>query len=238
MPNDKGWISIHRKIQENKIWFSDPFSRAQAWIDLILIANYEDGGFFIRGNWVEVKRGQVGYSKESLAKRWKWSRGKVIRFVNFLSEMGNIVQQNNPILSLITIKNYDEYQKNEQQTVQQTDNRRYTNNKKNKNNNNTVTNVTGDEVPKENAGVQKIFDIFYTVNPTINFADKTQRAAAVFLIQRLGEEKAIKSAEAAVAVFGQTYAPTITTPYLLKTKLAELVAYYQKQEKKSQFSSI
>ena len=35
-----GWISIHRKIQDNLIWNDKPFNRGAAWIDLLLLANH------------------------------------------------------------------------------------------------------------------------------------------------------------------------------------------------------
>jgi hypothetical protein len=129
----RGYIKLFRKIQENDQWLSEPFTRSQAWIDLILLANYKPGVIRVRGNRVEVKRGQVGWSQVALANRWKWSRGKVRRFLKDLEKNERqIVQQKNNITSLIDIVNYDEYQGNGttdgQQTVQQTDSRRYTNN--------------------------------------------------------------------------------------------------------------
>lgn len=33
---------------------------------------------------VEVERGQVGYDLETLGSRWRWSRGKVERFISIL----------------------------------------------------------------------------------------------------------------------------------------------------------
>ncbi len=64
---NKGWIRLHRSITENDQYFSEPFTRTQAWIDLLLLANHKESFFYKRGNKVVVKRGQVGYSKESLA---------------------------------------------------------------------------------------------------------------------------------------------------------------------------
>jgi hypothetical protein len=73
----RGYIKLFRKMQDNKLWLSEPFTRSQAWIDLILLANHRPGVIRVRGNRVDVKRGQVGWSQVALAKRWKWSRGKV-----------------------------------------------------------------------------------------------------------------------------------------------------------------
>ena len=113
MPGDgKGWIKLYRQIEDNPYWLSEPFTRAQAWVDLLLLANHKPGHIRVRGIKVEVGRGQVGWSERELAKRWRWSRGKVRRF---FSELGSktvqqIEPQKNNVTTLITIVNYDRYQ--------------------------------------------------------------------------------------------------------------------------------
>jgi len=106
----EGWIKLHRQIMENPLYFSEPFTRCHAWIDLLLIANFKEGYFFKRGIKVEVKRGQIGYDLDSLAKRWRWSRGKVERFISVLENDAQIVRQKNNVCTLISIVNYETYQ--------------------------------------------------------------------------------------------------------------------------------
>ena len=108
-----GWIKLHRKITENPLYFSEQFNRSMAWIDLLLLANYADNYFFKRGVRVDVKAGQVGYDLDSLAKRWKWSRGKVERFLKMLENDNQIVRQKNNVTTLISIVNYKEYQQDD-----------------------------------------------------------------------------------------------------------------------------
>ena len=48
MSSQQGWIALNRKIVENPMWLSEPFSRSHAWIDLILLANHKPNFFFIR----------------------------------------------------------------------------------------------------------------------------------------------------------------------------------------------
>lgn len=115
-----GWISIHRKITENPLWLSEPFTRAQAWIDLLILSNHKDGFIYVRGNKIDVKRGQVGWSVQKLSKRWRWSVGKTNRFLNELETEGQIDRQKNRVSSVISIVKYDEYQINETQTDRQT----------------------------------------------------------------------------------------------------------------------
>lgn len=142
-----GWIKLYRQIQDNPLWTSEPFTRGQAWVDLLVLANHKKGFLRVRGQLVEVERGQVGWSQVKLAKRWSWSRGKIIRFLNELETKQQIEQQKNNITSVISIVNFEYYQgggtanETADSTTdgQQTDSRRYTNkneknNKKKKNN--------------------------------------------------------------------------------------------------------
>ena len=52
------WIKLYRKITENPLYFSEVFTRLQAWIDLLIIANNDESYIYVRGNKVEIKRGQ------------------------------------------------------------------------------------------------------------------------------------------------------------------------------------
>ena len=80
-----GWIKLHRSLIDHDIWTQEPFTRGQAWVDLLLLANHTQNQFRVRGNLVIVSRGEVARSEESLALRWKWSRNKVRRFIEELS---------------------------------------------------------------------------------------------------------------------------------------------------------
>lgn len=131
-----GWIMLHRSLIDSDFWLSEKFTKAQAWVDLILNANHKDGSFWVRGIEVEVKRGQLGWSEVTMAKRWKWSRGKVRLFLNWLAKDQKIVQQKRQqITTIISLINYEKYQtdvqQKRQQTVQQKDNRLYINNNDN-----------------------------------------------------------------------------------------------------------
>ena len=130
-----GWIKLHRSSFENKLYFSEPFTRWQAWCDLILLANHKEGIYYVRGVQVRVPRGTVGHGINDLRTRWKWSRGKVERFMQYLEHetVKQIVRQKNNVTTLISILNYEKHQTNDnannttsskangQQTVKQTD---------------------------------------------------------------------------------------------------------------------
>jgi hypothetical protein len=148
MKPEGGWIKLYRQLTLNNIWTDEPFSRGQAWIDLLLLANHKDGIVRVRGIKIPILRGQVGWSELKLADRWKWSRGKVRRFICELENEKMVVQQKNRKTSIISILNYEFYQCNDttdsttdgQQIVQQTDTNK--NEKNEKNESRSVSNRT------------------------------------------------------------------------------------------------
>ncbi|MDW7774577.1 MAG: hypothetical protein SCH71_16975 [Desulfobulbaceae bacterium] len=92
------------------MWLEKPFSRGQAWMDMLLLANHKAGHVRKRGVRTTVERGQLGWSMLALSDRWGWSRGKVQRFLDELEANKQIIQQKKRITTLITILNYDLYQ--------------------------------------------------------------------------------------------------------------------------------
>lgn len=124
------------------MWFSERFTRMQAWIDMILLASHKDHIVYIRGNEVRVTRGQLAWAAEVLAQRWKWDRKTVIRFLESLEKQGMIGQQKSRVITVITINKYDLYQSEGQQTPQQRGqqkpNRRDTNKKGKNGKNETI----------------------------------------------------------------------------------------------------
>lgn len=147
---NNGWIRLHRQIQDNELWLSEPFTKAQAWIDLILNANHKENTFFIRGNAVHVERGQLGWSEVLMAHRWQWSREKVRRFLNHLETRQQIRQQKDRyITTIMTILNYEKYQN---ETADETAEKQQKNSRRDIN-----KNVKNDKNEKNDIGEQKIF---------------------------------------------------------------------------------
>lgn len=107
----KGWILLHRKIREcNIIWDDKPFSRGQAWIDLLLTVNHEDREILFNGNFTIIKRGQTLTSLTKLADRWGWSRKKTTKFLNELKMASMVDFESNNKRTVVTVINYDVYQ--------------------------------------------------------------------------------------------------------------------------------
>lgn len=99
----------------------------------------------------------------------------------------------------------------------------------------TKENIATPKVVAEKIDISKLLDVFYRFNPGMDWGNKTQRKACEWLIDHYGEEKAINTATYALSIQAEKYAPKITTPYLLKTKLGDLLAYYKKQTNNPNF---
>lgn len=105
-----GFIKLFRQITKHWLWFADPFDRAHAWIDLLLMANWETGMNCINGITFEQQRGEIVVSIGYLAKRWRWSKGKVTRFLDALAGDGMIHTDGRAYGTSITIENYTYFQ--------------------------------------------------------------------------------------------------------------------------------
>ena len=131
IPNDE--------VFDDPLWTADKFTKGQALIDLYKLAQFKDGLVIKRGIAIQLKPGQVGWSMESLRKRWRWGIGKVRRFLNTLELTGQIELQKTNVSTTITLLhwiNNDIANKhaNGKQTVSQTARKRYPNNIVNKGN--------------------------------------------------------------------------------------------------------
>ena len=141
----QGWISVHRQIQEHWLWAEKPFSKGQAWIDMLLLANHEDKKFLHGSNLVEVMAGSFITSEVKLAERWGWSRKKVHAFLEVLVQDKMIDTKRDNKGTAIFLLNYgnfqgcgtaQEHQKNSERTSKE--HQKNTNN--NVNNENNVNN--------------------------------------------------------------------------------------------------
>ena len=105
-----GWISIHRKILEHWIWTAKPYSKGQAWLDLLLKASHEKTDFLYSESLIHLNRGQVVVSHRKLSETWGWSKDKVSRFLTLLKNEGMVKIEVRHGVSIITICEYTKYQ--------------------------------------------------------------------------------------------------------------------------------
>lgn len=106
-----GWISLHRSIQKH--WLFEEkrkFSRFEAWIDILLMANHSDNKIMHDGDLITVKRGQRITSLRQLGERWSWSITKVDKYLKTLESDGMLVVKKDTKKTVLTVVNYDDYQ--------------------------------------------------------------------------------------------------------------------------------
>lgn len=115
MSSAKGYIKVYRDVWDSWVWEEKPFSRGQAWIDLLMMVNHADREAFYNGHVFVVKRGSRITSLRNLAERWGWSMHKVSDFLNELESSGMIAQERNSKKTLISVVKYDFYQGQENQ---------------------------------------------------------------------------------------------------------------------------
>lgn len=149
-----GWIKIHRDILYHEIWGDKPFSKGQAWIDLLLLANHSDNKCMVGNKVEEIKRGSFITSELKLMDRWGWGRKKVQLFLKFLESESMITRNANNKRTAITIVNYDVYQyqgtaKEHQKNTKRTPKEHKQERKKNKNENNKFNNFQSREYNME-----------------------------------------------------------------------------------------
>ena len=109
-----GWISLHRKVMDHPLYKEKRiFSKFEAWIDLLLLANHKDNKFLLGNELVEVKAGSFITSELKLMERWGWGKSKTRSFLELLEKDRMIVKKSDRKKTTINICNYNVYQDSE-----------------------------------------------------------------------------------------------------------------------------
>jgi hypothetical protein len=169
-----GFIKIYRNIATNSIWDDRPYSKGQAWIDILLRVNHQPKKVLVDEKWIEIMPGQTVWSIKDMAEKWGWSRGKVSRFVNGLQSEQMLHQKRTSKFTQITVVNWKKYQQNGHQTdIKRTSNGHQTDTNKNEKN---VKNEKNIYKSNDLVEIKKIYDLFiqaFEKNPnTYKLTDK------------------------------------------------------------------
>lgn len=104
----EGWVKLERKIINHWIYQDD--RKFKWWCTLLLFANHEPRKILIKGVLVEIARGDLVRSYESLATVWMVSKKTVKTFLELLQSDGMVRLENLKVCTRITICNYGTYQ--------------------------------------------------------------------------------------------------------------------------------
>lgn len=108
--DDRGWIKVFRKLQNHWLWDDRPFSKGQAWLDLMMSANHKTRRVRMDNQLVTISRGTFITSTRKLADRWGWSRKKVISFLDLLENDKMLARKSDTKKTVLTLVNYGQYQ--------------------------------------------------------------------------------------------------------------------------------
>ncbi len=137
-PENPGYFKFWRKIFDHPLWEPNrERTRLEAWVFLVGKAKGSPDEKPVGYSNIPLKRGQLFFTIKCLAKNWKWSRGRVRRFLEYLVKEGMIevnrgcigadskpYTQTDTPYSILTICNYDFYNPLRKQTDTQTDTQR------------------------------------------------------------------------------------------------------------------
>lgn len=122
MRHENGWVKLHRKL--NKSWISQDAATLAIFDTLLRWASFGENKMFFNGSLINLKPGTIITSTRDICDQLKLNRRTVERRLNLLETDKTIVLKRSNRGTMISIVNWESYQGDEDEEVQQKDNRR------------------------------------------------------------------------------------------------------------------
>lgn len=107
----KGYILLHRKLLENSCWDNgQKYDIRSAWIYLLLTVNHADKEQLYNGKVITIHRGQRLTSMLKLSEIWGVDRKTVKKWLVIWKNAGMIYYDITNSSTLLTVRNYSQYQ--------------------------------------------------------------------------------------------------------------------------------
>lgn len=239
--NIKGGATIWaRQTIESDIFIDKPDKWFKIWFFIVNRVNHADNKQF--------KRGSCFTTYQEISQYTRANKNEIDHCIRWLKSATMITTRKATRGFIITVLKYDRYQvienyksdkKSDLKAIQKR-NESDTINKNDKNDSNHNLDINKDidnnilraKPAEENPDpINQIIDIFYnSINPNINYGNKTTRGACEFMIKKYGFEKTKKVAEYSITLHDIPYAPTVTTPYELKVKMSAIIGHWKKYD--------
>ncbi len=225
-----GWIKLHRQLKDNPIYKSS--TALHCWIECLLRAIHTDDAFFLKRQKMVLKPGQFCMGRDEFglsigisgSTAWFWLR----QF-----KLDNMIDiKTSSVGTVVTVLKWKDYQglDSEVDSGKTADEQRMNTIKNDKNVKNEKNNTLATKV----ADLNESMNLFKGVNPSYErlFANKTQRYALERMITKYGEPKVKNMLAQLPSIVSKPYAPQITTPLELESKLGKLIQFIQQEKLK------
>lgn len=110
--SELGVFAVDRGVFDHPVLDAgEPFTRREAWLWLLSEASWKVRPKNVAGVIVQLARGQLSHSIRFIAAAWRWDKAKVTRFLDRLKTETMIETRTETGQTVITICNYNEYQR-------------------------------------------------------------------------------------------------------------------------------
>lgn len=82
--DEKGVYGVARSVWDCEAFMRQKFTQREAWLWLVGAAVWKQTKINIEGRWLVLERSEFCYSSRFLAKKWKWKKDAVLRFMKHL----------------------------------------------------------------------------------------------------------------------------------------------------------
>ena len=106
--NNQGWIKLHRKIVDNKIWANS--DGLKVWLWCLLKASHNKVTILVGRQNVNLDDGEFIFGRLSASEELCMSPSTVRNWITFLKQDSYLDIKSNNKYSIITIKNWNDYQ--------------------------------------------------------------------------------------------------------------------------------
>ncbi|MGX9799590.1 hypothetical protein ACWYVZ_05965 [Pediococcus acidilactici] len=119
--SDQGWISLYRKIQNSFVWTNS--DQLKLWLLILMKANHSENKFLFNGNEIFLSSGQMVTGRDAIALEFnngvkpvqRVSSRQLWRWIKQFEKEQMLSIKSTSRNSVITVKNWSEYQQHDQQ---------------------------------------------------------------------------------------------------------------------------
>lgn len=184
--------------------------------------------------YAEIACFEVCYMKnEQLGKRYGRSERTISMIINKLKDKKYVDETifNGRMRGLVALRDVAIARQTRRKLLGRVEENFYADQKKTSTKDNNIENIKENNLNTSelSSQVREILNIFYKINPTLNWGNRTFRSSAEWMIKKWGFEETKAQAEQIVSVQGKPYFPVATNPYQMKEKWAQFKVAFNRE---------